>query len=54
MIFLTGGTHTERARRFVEMHRDRVQLKPFRARELTELLTELLSRSPIEPHVRSR
>jgi signal transduction histidine kinase/CheY-like chemotaxis protein len=42
MIFLTGGTFTERARAFVEARPHRVATKPFKVQQLRQMIAELV------------
>ena len=49
MVFLTGGTHTDRATSFMNgAGRERID-KPFRARELRARVSELLTKFSAQP-----
>lgn len=46
MVFMTGGTFSERSRGFITTMEDRVLYKPFRARELFELVDRCVLERP--------
>jgi CheY-like chemotaxis protein len=48
-VFISGGGVTERSRRFIELHADRVLSKPIDSRQLSELMARTVDANRLTP-----